>query len=169
MSWYEAVAFCRWLSTRLGFVVTLPTEQQWERAARGTRGFDYPWGEDYRSGCANCQETRDVSGPYDIGRTTAVGIYPQGASPEGVLDLAGNVWEWCLNEYDTPKNVQVTGRQARVVRGGSWRFNPAFARSADRGDVGPGGRGGLVGFRVVCSAPIETLDAGLLDTGSLKS
>jgi formylglycine-generating enzyme required for sulfatase activity len=125
VSWYEAVAFCRWLSAWLGFAVTLPTEQQWERAARGMQGFDYPWGENYRAGHANCYETGDNAGPYYIPRTTTVGIYPQAGSPEGVLDMAGNVWEWCLNEYDTPQNVQLAGKEAWVVRGGSWALPPS--------------------------------------------
>jgi hypothetical protein len=118
VNWYEAVAFCGWLSHRLGYEIRLPTEWEWERAARGTDGRVYPWGKEYRSGYAH-QRIGDA-GPHYLGRTSAVGIYAQGASAEGVLDLSGNVWEWCLNEYSNPERVQVSGTESRVLRGGSW-------------------------------------------------
>ena len=168
VSWYEALAFCRWLSERLGYPITLPTEQQWERAARGTQGYEYPWGEGYRTGFANCNEPDAEAGPYHVGRTTAVGIYPQGGSPEAVLDLTGNVWEWCLNEYHAPENTQLAGDEGRVVRGGSWRSFPKCGGAVYRGFFTPGYRGDLIGFRVCCGAAIETLDAGTRITGSLK-
>ena len=153
VSWYEAVAFCRWLGNRLGYPISLPTEQQWERAARGTQGFEYPWGNGYQSGYANCNETAERSGPYEVARTTAVGIYPQAGSPEGVLDLAGNVWEWCLNEDSAPQNTEVSGTQARVLRGGSWLFSPWNCRAAHRFDSGPGIRYWYGGFRVFVRPP----------------
>ena len=154
VSWYEAVAFCRWLGDRLGYPISLPTELQWERAARGTQGFEYPWGEGYRAGYANCQET-DQSSPYHVGRTTAVGIYPQAGSPEGVLDLAGNVWEWCLNEYDSPQKTSLRGDVSRVLRGGAWLNDPWRCRAAYRRNDRPDGRFRGFGFWVCCAAPIE--------------
>lgn len=147
VSWYEAIAYCRWLSAQLGVTVSLPTEQQWERAARGTQGFEYPWGNGYQEGYANCGDS--------IGGTSAVGIYPQAASPEGVLDLAGNLWEWCLNKYDVPEDYSLSGDMARVLRGGSWGNHPAFARSATRYYFRPDFRFVKFGFRVLCSSPIE--------------
>jgi len=114
VSWYDAVAYCRWASARLGFEVRLPSEAEWQQAATGGQhGSTYPWGSDWRQGCANTWESR-------LGRTTAVGLYPAGASGQGVLDLAGNVWEWCLNAYDDPRRTQVGTDAWRVVRGGSW-------------------------------------------------
>jgi formylglycine-generating enzyme required for sulfatase activity len=169
VSWYEAVAFCRWLSGRLGYPITLPIARQWERAARGTQGLEYPWGEGYRSGYANCNELLNKRGPYGVHRTTAVGLYPQGASPEAVLDLAGNVWEWCLNEYGAPKNTQLAGGKSRVLRGGSLVSPATVCRAWVRFSSQPVDRDRHVGFRVCCGAAIETLDAGTRITGSLKS
>jgi hypothetical protein len=154
VSWFEAVAFCRWLGERLGYPVTLPIERQWERATRGTRGFEYPWGEDYRTSHANCDERRADDGPHAVGRTTAVGIYPQGRSPDGVLDLAGNVWEWCLNEYGEPDNTLLSGDESRVLRGGSWNNKPRNCRAANRNNNPPDNRNNNIGFRVCCGAHI---------------
>ena len=91
VSWYEAMAFCTWLSERLGTEVRLPTEQEWEKAARGTNGNEYPWGKDYISGFANINETWDKAVEHYLRRTTVVGLYPQGRSPYGVMDLAGGL------------------------------------------------------------------------------
>lgn len=167
VSWDEAVAFCRWLSVQRGHEARLPTEWEWEKAARGTDGREYPWGTGYRSGLANVDETWHEEEPHDLQQTTAVGLYPQGASPYGVLDMAGNVWEWCLNEYHTPEHVHA-GRKTRVVRGGSWYYDPAYARSAYRRNFTPGLRYDDIGFRVLCSSPIEPLHAAPLNTGPLK-
>ncbi|WP_394807334.1 SUMF1/EgtB/PvdO family nonheme iron enzyme [Nitrosomonas sp.] len=155
VSWYEAVAFCRWLSNQRGFTVSLPTEQQWERAARGMQGLKYPWGNDFQTGFANCDENMEKEGIYFIGRTSAVGLYPQAASPEKILDMAGNIWEWCLNEYDTPTNCQLSGNEAHVLRGGSWLYYPDLTRASARGSSLPGSRDDDFGFRVLCSSPIE--------------
>ena len=94
VSWFEAVAFCRWLTAKLGLPVRLPTEWEWERAARGRNGREYPWGDGYREGFANIHETERNAGSRFIRRTSPVGMYPQGYSEDGVCDLTGNVWEW---------------------------------------------------------------------------
>ena len=147
VSWYQSIAFCRWLSAKLGYKITLPTAQQWEKAARGTDGRIYPWGNDYISGYANINETWQDAGPYYLGRTTAAGMYPQGASPYGVLDMSGNVWEWCLTEYDSRDHIDISNTNTRVVRGGSWYFSHRYARAAIRHYNTPDGRVNNLGFR----------------------
>ncbi|KFB77789.1 SUMF1/EgtB/PvdO family nonheme iron enzyme [Candidatus Accumulibacter cognatus] len=160
VDWYEAVAFTRWLSAQLGYEGRLPTEEEWERAAGGREGREYPWSAEYKRGLANIDETArygfgEKVGEWSLEQTTAVGVYPHGASPEGVLDLSGNVWEWCLNQYDQPERIQPdTSGQSRVLRGGSWHLNAAYARASRRYGYPPGDRNGNVGFRLVSSAPI---------------
>jgi formylglycine-generating enzyme required for sulfatase activity len=156
VSWYEAMAFTRWLDVRLrargevpeGLKVRLPTEQEWEKAARGTDGREYPWGT-YADGSANINETRDEG----LGQTSAVGIYLLGASPCGALDMAGNVWEWCLNKYDDPNDLSLSAEDSRVLRGGSWGYDRVFARCAYRSRNPPDLRNYGIGFRVVLCAP----------------
>jgi formylglycine-generating enzyme required for sulfatase activity len=157
VTWYEAVAYTRWLSARLGLEITLPTEFQWEKAARGEDGREYPWGDGYRAGHANVNEG-NIEGSHYLGQTTAVGLYPQGASPYGVLDLSGNVWEWCLNKLGSPEETDLAGQDARVLRGGSWVNGPDGARADDRGRYGPGFRDYGMGFRVLCVSPMPTGD-----------
>ena len=160
VSWYEAMAYSRWLDARLrargllpeGRAVRLPTEEEWEKAARGSDGREFPWGK-FDSGRANIDKTWGYAGPYDLGQTSAVGLFPAGASPCGALDTAGNVWEWCLNEYEHPERRGPGGNARRVVRGGSWRYDRGYARSACRGDGAPGRRSDALGLRLVCVAP----------------
>ena len=155
VSWYAEVAFCHWLSQLLGAEVRLPTEQEWEKAARGTQGFEYPWGDGYKPGYANINETWGNAGPHDLRQTSAVGIYPQGQSPVGALDMAGNVWEWCLNEYASSQHTGTEGDADRVVRGGSWNHDQANACCAVRLRIQPDLILNDLGFRVVlCSAPV---------------
>lgn len=119
VSWYEAVAFCRWLSDITGENVLLPTEQHWQRAAQGNEGRTYPWGNEWDRNCCNNNVEDKGSG-----QTTPVTHYEgKGDSPFGVVDMAGNVWEWCLTDYETGSqeiNISVNGR---VLRGGSWCVN----------------------------------------------
>lgn len=113
VSWYEAVAFARWLGTQLGMRVSLPTEQQWQRAAQGDDRRRYPWGNDFDATRCNF----NTQGP------TPVGQFPTGASPCGALDMAGNVWEWCLNDYYSGSADISLSASDRVLRGGSWWCN----------------------------------------------
>ncbi|MGO8673874.1 MAG: SUMF1/EgtB/PvdO family nonheme iron enzyme [Capsulimonadaceae bacterium] len=149
VSWYDAMAFCRWLSVKLGVTVTLPTEQQWEKAARGTDGRVYPYGNEFDADKGNTVETV-------IGQTSAVGAFPDGASPYGALDMSGNVLEWTLSEYDTGLDTKVSSDARRVVRGGAWGNNPYFARAGCRNLSDPGNRSNGVGFRLAAS-PAKTL------------
>jgi hypothetical protein len=152
VSWYDAVAFCRWLSAQLGFRVRLPTEQEWEKAARGTDGRLYPWGNEYQSGYANIDESKfGKNGSYYLERTTPVGIYPQGASPYGVLDACGNVWEWTLTEPERPSDPRAPDGY-RIVRGGSWCDEQGFASALFHYELDPDLRFDAAGFRLAASA-----------------
>jgi formylglycine-generating enzyme required for sulfatase activity len=121
MSWYEAVAFCQWLSEEVGEQIMLPTEQQWQRAAQDDHNRVYPWGNDWDQ--TLCNNNVDQKG---IGKTSSVTQYEgKGDSPFGVVDMVGNVWEWCLTEYKSG-NEEVDGTNARVSRGCSWLSDSRF-------------------------------------------
>ena len=92
VSWYEAVAYCNWLSERLGYTVRLPSEAEWERAARSTDGRIYPWGDEFDARRCNMSDT-------GIGATSTVGIFPDGDADCGAADMSGNVWEWCSTKW----------------------------------------------------------------------
>src|SRR6266704_58442 len=142
--WYDAVAFCRWLSSRLGESIRLPTDWEWQLAVAGPGdGRGYAWGPDWNDELANTSET-------GLARSVAVGLYPGGATSTGVHDLHGNVWEWCLNELSaTEGRINLRSDGARVVRGGSWLVVRSFARADFRGWDDPELRYGGCGFRVV--------------------
>ena len=145
VSWYQAVAFCRWLSDKLGYRVELPHEYEWEVAARWPDNRFYPWGNQFDPANAN------ISVGDRVGQTTAVGIYPSGKNPTlDLYDLSGNVWEWCRNKYDNPKDDQIDeSGVGRVVRGGSWGSLQNLARAAYRNHTRPSGRSLNDGFRLV--------------------
>ena len=154
VDWYEAIAFCRWLSVQLGFEITLPTEQQWEKAARGTDGREYPWGDGYRSGFANVDETANKAGEWFLEQTCAVGLFPQGESPAKVLDMSGNVWEWCLNQSNDETNIEISSsKESCVLRGGSCIFVPRGVCASFRFGYDPGYSYHDLGFRVCCILP----------------
>ena len=133
VSWYEALAFCRWLSARLGYEVSLPTEQQWQRAAQGDDGREFPWGNNEPDEL-RCNWNRVEDG------TTPVTHYPDGVSPFGVMDMSGNVWEWCLTGWESGRTDE-EGREARVLRGGSWSSDsPISLRAANRNASDPNAR-----------------------------
>lgn len=152
VNWYDACAFCHWLGARLGCEIRLPTEFEWQFAATcGDPALICPWGADWDPGADLWHANTVESG---LGRSTAVGLYPLGASPTDVLDLAETVWEWCLNQFDEPSvNELSTFNAPRVLRGGTWSFNRDGARSTTRFRLTPDNRDGVVGFRVVCSSP----------------
>jgi formylglycine-generating enzyme required for sulfatase activity len=147
ISWKDAGAYCEWLSKKTGLNFNLPTEAQWEKAARGNDSRQYPWGD---------RRPDPILANFgdNIGKTTPVGSYPEGASPYGLLDMAGNVWEWCSDwygPYNTYYQKNPTGPVSgtmRVVRGGSWYSDAGRLRCAVRDGVDPFGRSCYVGFRL---------------------
>jgi formylglycine-generating enzyme required for sulfatase activity len=174
VSWHEALAYCRWLTDEMraseatpielrarlrnGWEITLPSEAEWEKAARGTDGRVYPWGDAFDAALV----TAGVSTP---GATTTVGLFPNGASPSGALDMSGNVWEWTRSLWvrdgaypypSTPaeasqrERVDALDNVARVMRGGSQDYNNVV-RAAYRDAYKSVYRVHHVGFRVVAS------------------
>jgi formylglycine-generating enzyme required for sulfatase activity len=141
VSWYQATAFCRWLSDKVGYRVELPHEYEWEVAARWPDNRFYPWGDRFDENMANTREG-------NIGQTTAVGIYS--ANDLGLYDLNGNVWEWCRNKDEKRDEDQVDDSgDWHVLRGGSFRDHRLGARAASRYSVPPDFRYGNFGLRVV--------------------
>jgi hypothetical protein len=153
VSWFEAVAFCRWLSKQTGSKVRLPTEWEWQLAAiGGDTEREYPWPDGWDPTRCNSYESR-------LKRTSAVGMYPSGATQQGVLDMAGNVMEWCVNKYEEPgsaESLRIDGDwylSQRVVRGGSWLSQPGTLRSSLRNRDNTGSRDGRIGFRLAQDLP----------------
>lgn len=146
VSWYDTIAFCRWLSVQIGPAIMLPTEWQWQWAAQGPDGLAYPYGNDYDSTKCNTYKSGN-------GKTTPVTEYPGGASPFGVMDMSGNVWEWCLNAFEKPTNIEVAGSERRVSRGGSWSRPQNDAHTSYRSLINPYYRSINCGFRVACGRP----------------
>lgn len=145
ISWFEAVAFTRWLSAQTGERIRLPSENEWRRAAQGDQGQAYPWGDAWDgSRCNNSVEPLASKG------TTPVKQYePRGSSPFGVVDLAGNVWEWTLDESSS--KIDLTGKRERLLYGGSWFDNSeSVFRANFRVKMTPERRMIYVGFRLVC-------------------
>lgn len=164
VSWYEAEAYCNWLTFKTGYAYRLPTEAEWEKTARGTDQRRYPWGNKLDSCRVNFWKSGD---PFD-NKTTPVGYYDgsmhgkkyrtlSNASPYGAYDMAGNVWEYCLDWYDglfysrsprrNPRNVALGA--FRVIRGGSWDYNEDDVRVSSRDSAFPSYRDDNIGFRCV--------------------
>lgn len=154
VAWADADDYCRWLGGRTGVAVRLPTEDEWERAARGDDGREFPWGDEYRSGLANLVD-------LGLGTTTPVGSFPEGASPFGVLDMAGNVDEWTSTLYapyagapDEVPRAEIWAFDPHITRGGCFRHDRDLARCARRHGAYEADLAAIgIGFRV--AAPID--------------
>jgi formylglycine-generating enzyme required for sulfatase activity len=164
VTWYEAVAFCLWLTEELrergkledGQEISLPTEPQWEKAARSTDGRLYLWGEGPDPNRANYEDT-------GIGTTSAVGCFPGGISPYGIEDLSGNVWEWCRTKWESDyegyqNDSALEGFSLRVLRGGSFYLAADSVRCAARANWDPYNRDRGDGFRVVVAPFSQSVD-----------
>jgi formylglycine-generating enzyme required for sulfatase activity len=170
VSWYEALKYCDWLTERLrewkwtpaplttllrtgGWQVSLPSEAEWEKAARGTDGRIYPWGDEPDPNRANYGDT-------GINTTSAMGCFPGGASPYSVEDMSGNVWEWTRSldgKYPYPREKRARARretllasdnETRVLRGGAFHSLHGYVRCACRGGSFPDYSARYLGFRV---------------------
>jgi formylglycine-generating enzyme required for sulfatase activity/DNA-binding winged helix-turn-helix (wHTH) protein len=158
LSWYECVAYCRWLSAHTGRLHRLPTEAEWEKAARGVDGRTYPWGNAFEASRLNARE-----GSQKAYCSTPVGTYPAGKSPFGLFDSAGNCWEWCATRWKKPYPYEtgqdewnegyLEGQNLRALRGGSWNYEEEVTQCAYRFRFEPFGWNDRAGFRLVCPLP----------------
>ena len=145
VSWHDAVAYCEWLKEKTSKPYHLPTEAEWEKAARGIDGREFPWGDEWDKSKCNTVEGGSNT-------TTPVSQYsPHGDSPYGLTDMAGNVLEWCADWIQAyPGNSfrdEDYGEKYKVLRGGSWLNTREYARCAYRDRLAPGNGDGLIGFR----------------------
>lgn len=149
VSWYDATDYCRWLSEKTGRFFRLPTEEEWEYAARGSDGLIYPWGNIWKEGCCNTFET-GINGIIPVGSLT------KGNSCFGLADCSGQIWEWTSTEdYELwnrawPQQFKSENqKKAYIVKGGAWDDIAVFARCSSRGPNAPDFYEHYIGFRIV--------------------
>ena len=143
VSWEDAVAFADWLSEREGVPYRLPTEAEWEKAARGVDGRFYPWGDRFDHAFCKTEESRK-----ELARPEAIGSFPKDCSPYGVLDMAGGTREWCSDWFDEARGL-------RTVRGGAWNLGESYTRVCNRDGVGAQDVEINLGFRAVRELVIQ--------------
>ena len=157
VNWIEATAYANWFGEQIHMQCRLPTEAEWEYAARGDTLTAYPWGDEPGSNNANCD---GCGSQWDGKESAPVGSFA--ANAFGLYDMPGNVWEWaCSNwrdQFDGSEqscNDDINDKQYRVLRGGSWLNSPVDLRASARNDYHPVYRNYTIGFRVLCLSPIE--------------
>ena len=141
VAWFEAIAFCRWLSAQTKATIRLPNEWEWQWAAVGDSGCDFPFGAFDTDKC-NTKEAQ-------LGRANPVTQFAEVKTLFGTTDMAGNVWEWCLNEGQEPHNSQLSGTENRVLRGGSWNNKSDHAKASHRIHRTPRTRTFNIGLRLL--------------------
>ncbi len=162
ISWFEARAYAAWLSSQSGTVFRLPTEAEWEAAARGLEGRAYPFGGTFDPSRCNTVETH-------VRRTTPVGVFPAGDTPTGISDMAGNVFEWCTTVFgsigdrrmfmypysimDGREDERAPGGYPRILRGGTWSYDAPIARATTRFYNHPASRASSDGARLMVLTP----------------
>jgi formylglycine-generating enzyme required for sulfatase activity len=144
VTWYESMAFCGWLTHKTGLNITLPTTKQWQRAATGGDGRLFPWGNDFDPEMANTRESK-------IRMTTLVMRYEDSLSPFGVYDMAGNVWEWCVNPGPKDSRGQ-EGEGVRAIHGGSFISGNDRSQTDFHFNLNPAYFYATIGFRIVAEA-----------------
>jgi formylglycine-generating enzyme required for sulfatase activity len=159
VSWYMCRDFCRWLSAQAGLTIRLPSEAEWEAAARGGNARRYPWGNDWQDDHAATKEDQETRGTR---WSTPVGCYPQGAAPGGALDMAGNVWEWThtpwVETHDPSRSTEVADDAKQVtLKMGDYSDNRTNVRCAARNWHFPSGRIDFnCGLRVLLSPRVPS-------------
>jgi len=153
VSWHDAEAYAKWLSGKTGQTYRLPTEKEWEYAARRGHSGPYPWGVQFPQGRAHCDGCNPERWWVYANRTAPVGSYPSGRSADGLYDMAGNVWEWMANTSD---RAETSADRWRGLRGGSWDHRPRIMLAAHRLENLAGSRRDVVGFRVCRGSPVGT-------------
>ena len=158
ITWYEARAYCMWLSEMTGDFYRLPTDMEWEIAARGKEGYLFPYGDQFNKIAANSEA-------FPFGRTTPVGLFYEGKSPLGIYDLVGNVWEWTLSNWGTNitkpeyrkvgdnleayQDIMAGQNVLRIARGGSWYSPEYHVSGVSRHGFSPDQRLNTIGFRII--------------------
>ncbi|HEV2762155.1 MAG TPA: SUMF1/EgtB/PvdO family nonheme iron enzyme [Pyrinomonadaceae bacterium] len=147
VSWNDAAAYCQWLSEQIKATVRLPTEAEWELAARGREGHRFPWGPDWNERAAESAETK--------GRVRAVKSFPVNRSPFGAYDMAGNVWEWTADEARDENGDPKTKDDVtlRIIKGGSAEEERAFVSAVSRYERRADRPSPFLGFRYVVERP----------------
>jgi toxoflavin biosynthesis protein ToxD len=161
ITWADAVAYCDWLSKRLGVTVRLPTEAEWELAARGLEGLRYPWGNEW--------DDQAVASAESDGMVSSVKSYPKGSSPFNVYDMAGNVWEWTLDSVPkNDKSADVDSAKLIITKGGAADEPKDLISATSRREVLANGSSDTLGFRYVIIRNSQDITSSNIADANIK-